>query len=121
MALQPTYYFNYTWNNVKTQNKNRIISIETVIIKQYKNFHHLKCFKTSRRYKMATPDDRREKIMDLKEKIHQTMNSIERTDELIANTDNPSLKDEMKKKNEERFKNIRKMQDDINDQNQPAE
>lgn len=70
---------------------------------------------------MATPDDRRDRIMELEKKIHQTMNSIKKTETLISNTNNPGLKNEMQKRNKQRYESIKTMQDDINDQNQPTE
>lgn len=70
---------------------------------------------------MATPDDRRERERELKDKIHKTMYDIEKTERLISKANNPKVKEEMHRANNRRYQDIQGMKDDIENQNRPAE
>lgn len=70
---------------------------------------------------MATPDDRREKVREIKEKMENTLSSINETEKYISKTTDWNTKERMRQANNKRQQEVQEMKSDIEYENKPAE
>lgn len=62
------------------------------------------------------PDDRRDNVERIQESIDSTVRKMELADEMIAETDNPQTKEELRAKNDRREQALEGLRKEIKDE-----
>jgi len=62
------------------------------------------------------PDDRRDNAKRIRKHIKNTIENIELAEDMISETDNPKIRDELKAKNERRREAVENMRQELRDE-----